>query len=125
MTKKDFINNIKFVKYTGSNKDANVNAIFFDHQVVRDETKDSDPLFGKPIIGRGFKYCFYSRAINATKKQLIDYLYGYVTEKTNIYDIPYYVQTVIAQTDEQRFRVPLMGSGLTKLIKYPMYVESK
>ena len=25
MTKKDFINNIKFVKYTGSNKDANVN----------------------------------------------------------------------------------------------------
>ena len=66
--------------------------------------------------GIGFKYCVWGRSENVTKAELETVLFDIVTEKID--DTPYYIQLIIAQTDEQRFKVPIMSSGLTKLIKY-------
>ena len=116
MTKKQFTKDSYYIKYTGVNKDETVIALFYEHKVVHDLTVESDELFGKPIIGRGFKYCIYARAINCTKQELINTLYDFI--KGIIDETPYYIQLVIAQDDTQRFRVPLNGNSLTKLINY-------
>lgn len=102
MTKKDFLEYCSYHKYTGRPKENNVNALFFDWQ-SNDE-------------GRGYKYCIYARACNATKRDLVNTLYDYVTGK--IENTDWWIQLVVAQNDKQRFKVPIMGRGLTKLIDY-------
>ena len=102
LTKKEFLEYCSYHKYTGKPKENNVNALFFDWQ-----SNDN---------GTGYKYCVYARAIKATKQDLINSLYDYIKGRIN--DTPYYIQLLIAQNDAQRFKVPLMGSGLTKLIDY-------
>ena len=102
MTKKEFNEKISYHKYSSRNKNSNVNAIFFDW-VNTDE-------------GCGFKYCIYARAIFATKKDLLNKLYDFISG--NIEDIEeYYIQLVVAENDTQRFKVPFTGNGLTRLIK--------
>lgn len=116
MKKKDFLKQISCHRYTGGDRRNATNAIFFDHAVVRDENSEVDELFGKPVIGRGFKYCAYARAVVANKQVLINTLYDFLEGRID--ETPWYIQLVIAQNDAQRFRVPLMGSALTKLIDY-------
>lgn len=102
MTKKEFVAQCSYHKYTGRPKENNVNALFF-------EWKSDDE-------GRGYKYCVYARACNATKQDLVNTLYDYF--RGRILETPWWIQLVVAQNDAQRFKVPLMGSGLTKLINY-------
>lgn len=96
-TKKEFLEKIDFHVY-GNHRDSMVKAIFYDHKE------------------NGYKYCIYARATNATKKQLIDELFGVLTGK--IEDTSWWMQLVIAQTDEERFKVPIVASGLRHLIKH-------
>ena len=116
MLKKDFLKQINCHRYTGGDRRNTTNAIFFDHAVVRDENGEEDELFGKPIIGRGYKYCVYARAVIATKKELINTLYDFLEGRID--ETPWYIQLVIAQNDAQRFKVPLCGNYLTRLIDY-------
>ena len=101
MTKKEFKELTSYHKYTGRPRENNVNALFFDWK----ETEE----------GRGYKYCVYARACNATKAELENALFDIVTNQVD--DTPWYIQLVAAPTDRQRFKVPLMGSGLNYLIK--------
>jgi hypothetical protein len=101
MTKKDFIERTSYHKYTGHPSDNNVNALFFDWQ-SNDE-------------GHGYKYCVYARALNATKKELEKALFDFVTGVVE--DTDWWIQIVVAETDKQRFKVPISGSGLRSLIK--------
>jgi hypothetical protein len=100
MTKKDFKSRISFHDYGGRRK-GSLKAIFFDW-------KDGEGF-------RGYKYCVFARSANATKAELENALYNLITKEENT---EWYIQTIVAQTDEQRFKVPIMSSGLTKLIKY-------
>jgi hypothetical protein len=101
MTKKEFKELTSYHKYTGRPRENNVNALFFDWK----ETEE----------GRGYKYCVYARACNATKAELENALFDIVTNQVD--DTPWYIQLVAAPTDRQRFKVPIMGSGLNCLIK--------
>lgn len=101
MTKKEFKELTSYHKYTGRPRENNVNALFFDY-------KETDE-------GRGYKYCVYARATNATKADLEKALYDIVTKQVD--DTDWWIQLVAAPTDRQRFRVPLMGSGLSHLIR--------
>jgi hypothetical protein len=97
MTKKEFQLRCDYHKYTGAGKENDISAIFYD--------RTSD----------GNKYCVYARTSNAGKKALIDELYKVISGE--IEDTVWYIQLVVAETDEQRFKVPIMGSGLNYLIK--------
>jgi hypothetical protein len=55
------------------------------------------------------------KALNSNKKELTDAMYNLVF---NDQETPWYINCAIAQTDEQRFKVPISGSGILKLIKY-------
>ena len=101
MTKKEFIERSSYHVY-GRRNDSGVVALFYDWKVT-DE-------------GRGFKYCVYARALNSTKKDLTNTLYDFVSGK--IEDTDWWIQLVVTQNDSQRFKVPIMGSGLNSLIKY-------
>lgn len=100
MTKKEFKELTSYHKYTGHPSDNNINALFFDW-------KSNDE-------GTGFKCCVFARACNATKAELEEALFNAVTKDI---DTPWYIQLVVAETDKQRFKVPLCGSGLNSLIK--------
>ncbi|MCK9543420.1 MAG: hypothetical protein M0R03_15475 [Novosphingobium sp.] len=102
MTKKDFRERCSFHHY-GTRRDSSLKAIFFDWQE------------GENF--RGYKYCVFARTCNATKAELENALFELVTEEKNT---PWYIQTIVAQKDEQRFKVPIMSSGLNKLIKYEL-----
>ena len=102
MTKKEFKELTSDHKYTGRPRENNVNALFFDWK----ETEE----------GRGYKYCVYARALNATKADLEKTLHDFIEGR--IQDTDWWIQLVVAQTDEQRFKVPISGSGLRSLIKY-------
>ena len=102
MTKKDFKELISVHHYGRGRRPENVLAIFFDWK-----TNDE---------GNGFKYCIYARYANAKQKDLFDMLYDFIEEK--IEDVPWYIQLVVAQTDSQRFKVPISSGGLRSLIKY-------
>jgi hypothetical protein len=98
MTKKEFTERSDYHKYTGAGRNSgDVNALFFDWKQ-----------------GMGYKWCVYARACNATKQELVKALYDVVTGKRE--DVEYYIQIVVAPTDEFRFKVPLSGSGLNTLI---------
>jgi hypothetical protein len=109
MTKKEFLEYCSYHKYVSRLKENNVNALFF-------EWKSDDE-------GTGYKYCVYARACNATKQDLINTLYDYY--RGRILDTDWWIQLVVAPENRYRFKVPLSGSGLTKLIKYDTYLKSK
>jgi len=100
MTKKEFSELADYHQYKGAGRDkGDLNALFFNW-----------------MTGMGFKYCVYARACNATKKELVDTLYNFITG--NIQDTPWYIQLVVAPSDEQRFKVPISGNGLYGMVKY-------
>jgi hypothetical protein len=106
LTKKDFKELINVQKYGRGRDENNVYAIFSNWQ-----SSES----GKPYWG-GYKYCIFARACNATKEELFNILYEIVTGKRE--DTPWYTNIVMAQTNEQRFKIPLSSGGLNCMIKY-------
>ena len=97
MTKKEFIELCDYHPYTyHGNRESAVGAIFFNK--------------GK----NGFKYCVYGRICLTGKKMLIDTLWKFLQGK--IEDTPYYIQLIIAPTEEHQFKVPLQASGLSGLL---------
>jgi hypothetical protein len=70
------------------------NTIYFEWRV-----KDS---------GRGFRLAVAARASACTKAELFKHFYDWQTYDTQL---PYYVLTRTAKTDEDRFRVPLSFQG--------------
>lgn len=101
MTKKEFKERASAHHY-GKRQSGGVLAIFFDWKT----TENSN----------GYKYCIFSRMENATQKDLLDMLKDFIEGK--IEDTPYYVQLIIAPTDEQRFKVPLDSGGLNRLVRH-------
>lgn len=98
MTKKEFLSLANFTPYTGSgSRDNNVNAVFFEWKAGELDGK----YFG------GFKYCFYGRATLCPKKVLLNTMYAYVSGKITDSDVPYWINMKIAETDAERFKVPL------------------
>jgi hypothetical protein len=93
LTKKEFKEMCSFHRYTGSG--VVLNAIFFDWKSERTPT-------GYTV---GFKYMVKGYTRECTKKQLFDLLYGWVTN--GITTMPHYADYKFAETDDQRFKVPL------------------
>lgn len=96
MNRKEFDEKCDYHKYTGCGRENDVSAIFFESNQ------------------NGNKYCIYARTMNAGKKVLMDTLYKFIQGK--IEDTIWYIQLVIAETEEQRFKVPLQASGLGRLL---------
>lgn len=97
MNRKDFNEMCDYHRYTlRGSPESNVGAVFFERNQ------------------NGNKYCIYGRICLTGKKVLMDTLYKFVTGK--IEDTPYYIQLVVAETEEQRFKVPLQASGLGCLL---------
>jgi hypothetical protein len=88
MTKKDFKERCDFHRYTGGRERHNV--IFFDWKVT-DE-------------GRGFKFAVAASTENSTKKDLFDAFFEWVTKEI---EPSYWVRYKYAETDANRFKVPL------------------
>jgi hypothetical protein len=108
MTKKEFLELTHYSKYTGAGRTSgDLNALFYDW---KQGTTDDNRFF------IGYKYCVFARACNATKTELVNLLYDFVTGK--IEDTPWFVQLIVALTDTQRFKVPIMGSGLNSMRPY-------
>lgn len=105
MTKKEFIESADYHQYRGAGKDnGNMNALFYDWQ-------QGTTIDNKLFIG--FKFGAFARQCNATKKELTDVLYDFVTGRIN--KAPWYITLVYAKTNEQRWKVPISGSGLHSL----------
>ena len=100
MTKKAFIELASYHQY-GKRNEHGMIALFFNWISNND--------------GIGYKYCVYARTLQSNKKELINALYNAITKDENT---PWYVQTIIAQEDKQRFKVPIVASGLSCLIKH-------
>jgi DNA-directed RNA polymerase subunit M/transcription elongation factor TFIIS len=108
MTKKEFIEMADYHQYTGAGRTkGDLNALFFDW---KQGTTSDNKLFV------GYKYCVFARACNATKKELVNALYDFITGK--IEDTPWYIQLIIALKDSQRFKVPIGGNGLNTMRPY-------
>lgn len=90
MTKKNFKELCSFHEY-GKGRSKR-NAIYFDWQ-----TNDN---------GNGFKYMVKSRHENLNKSELFNVLYDWVV---NSKQPDWYVQCKYATTDNDRFKVSLMG----------------
>lgn len=91
MTKKSFIQEVDCHNY-GSKK----TALFYDW-------KSGD--FNKGEHYRGFKFMVWANKGYATKKELMDILYQWVN--STISQPPYYVGYKFADTDNDRFKVPV------------------
>jgi hypothetical protein len=101
MTKKEFKEMASVHRYTGTGRENNITAIFFEW---KSGTKDNK-------IFCGFKYCVYARQVNATTEELLKALYDFVTGKTD--DIKeWWINMIFAENDQQRFKVPLDAGGL-------------
>lgn len=102
MTKKEFREMTSFHQY-GKRNDNGLIALFFDWQVTDN--------------GTGFKYCVYARATKSNKRELENAMYDLVFNEK---DTDWWINCAIAPSDKQRFKVPIMGSGISKLIKYEL-----
>jgi len=102
MTRKEFKEMVSVHKYGRGRRPENLTAIFFDW-------KSNDE-------GNGFKYCVFARNCNAKTDELLKMLQEFVEGR--IADVPWYVQIFVAQSDKQRFKVPLDSGGLNRMIKY-------
>jgi hypothetical protein len=107
MTKKSFKEMVSYHPYRGYGTKG-FNALFFDWK--------SEDINGKYIVG--FKYCLWARTENATKKELEDTLYDYITGKITDNEIPWYMQLAEASIDQQRFKVPLGGKSLNSMVNH-------
>lgn len=87
MTKKTFKEMCSFHEY-GSGR-LKRNAIYFDRQP------------------NGFKFMVKANVVNISKQDLFNQLYDWVTEKIQAPD--WFVDYKYAKTDEERFKVPIMG----------------
>jgi hypothetical protein len=87
MTKKDFKEKCDVHQYGRGQRKKN--AIFFDWK-----------------IGYGFKFMVKGHIGNVKRKELFNILYDWVTKGIQP---PYYVEYQYAMTDEQRFKVPIIG----------------
>lgn len=103
MTKKELKQQIDVHVY-GRHRDSKLIAVFFDWKTDTENHVN------------GYKYCVYARACNATQAELFNFLYEFL--KDNDCTIPYYVQTIVAPTDQQRFKVPIASGGLYNLVKH-------
>ena len=90
MTKKEFKSRCFFNTYTATGK--RINAIWFDWKA-----------------GFGYKFAIWTDVKNAKKDELFNDFYAWVTEK--IQQPYYYEYYKFAETDEQRFKVPLSIKG--------------
>jgi hypothetical protein len=91
MTKKEFKELTDYHVYTGTGYNRiKTNVIFFGWKVTE--------------TGRGFKQAVASESRNCTKAELFNYLYDWVINQV---EPPYYVRYKYAETDDQRFKVPL------------------
>jgi hypothetical protein len=107
MTKKEF-KELASIHHYGSVRNPNcLTAIFF-------EWKTNDK-------GNGFKYCVFARNCNAKRDELLKMLKDFIEQK--IEDVPWYVQLIIAMTDEQRFKVPLDSGGLNTMRKVKPIIQ--
>jgi len=107
MTKKEFISRSQYHKMTGAGRENDLSAVYFDWKTGDIEGK----YFG------GYKYCVWGRTCLTGRKVLENALYDFITGK--IEDTEYYIQLVVAETDMQRFKVPIGGGSrsLQTLIK--------
>lgn len=103
MTKKEFNEMTSYHKYGNRN---GLIAMFFGWKQTEE--------------GTGYKFAVFARACNSNKKELTNALYDLVE---NDADTPWWINCAIAPTDKQRFKVPLMSSGLIKLVKYEPVTE--
>ena len=101
MTKKEFKERAS-VHHYGKRTRGGILAIFFDW-------KSSENA-------HGFKYCIFARMENATQIELLNILKDFIEGR--IEDTPWWIQLIIAPTEEQRFKVPLSSGGLNGLVKY-------
>jgi len=93
MTKKEFKEQCSFHEYgRGKNKR---NAIYFGYKC----NLDNDAV--------GYKYMVKCSVVDSTKAELFGILYDWINEK--IQQVPYWVQYKFAITDQDRFKVKLMG----------------
>lgn len=92
MTKKEFKERCSFHEY-GRGK-IKRNAIYFDWK--------SD--FDNKAVG--FKFMVKARVENCLKSELFDILYKWVN---GIEPVPWYAEYKYAMTDQQRFKVSIMG----------------
>jgi hypothetical protein len=97
-SKKEFLERASYHKLTARPRENSLSAVFFDWK-----TGDIDNKYFA-----GYKYCVWGRTCLTGKKLLEDQLYDFLTGK--IEDTEYYVQLVIAETDLQRFKVPISGT---------------
>ena len=95
MTQKDFKERCDFnhVYGRGANR---INAIYVDWQ-----SNDR---------GRGFKFAVASSVENCTKAELFKHLYDWIENQVNL---PYYIYSKVAHTDQQRFKVPIGFNSLS------------
>ena len=103
-SKKEFLEMASYQKMTARNREDNLSAVFFDWK-----TGDIDNKYFC-----GYKYCVWGRTSMTGKKKLEDQLYDFLTGK--IQDTEYYIQLIVAESDLQRFKVPI-GGGYGNLIK--------
>jgi hypothetical protein len=103
MTKKQFKSKISVHVY-GRQRDTKLIAVFYDWK----EDHQNHVC--------GFKYCLFARATMSTQAELINIAYDFIVNQ--LYDTPYYIQTIVAMEDKQRFKVPIVASGLSNLIQY-------
>ena len=96
ISKKEFVQKCSFHEY-GRGKSKR-NAIYYDYQQGTDENGNRFS---------GFRFMVKAVSCDATKKELTDILYDWVTEKID--QVPWYVEYRYAKDDKERFKVSLMG----------------
>ncbi len=96
MTKKEFKEKVSYHVY-GRGKEKR-HALYFDYR--RGETETGNNF-------SGFKFMIKANAKDVNKPSLFDILYQWVNEK--IQQPPYYVQYKVAESDEKRFKVSIIG----------------
>lgn len=94
MTKKEFKEKCRFDDYITSGGRRSTIAIFYDWQ--------SGDIDGK-YFG-GYKYRVSARISDCKKAELFNVFYDWVIKE---HEPPYYVDYKYAETDQQRFKVPL------------------
>ena len=111
MTRKDFKEMASIHHYGSVRNPDCLTAIFFDWKSGEKDEK----YFG------GFKYCVFARNCNAKRDELLKMLKDFIEQK--IEDVPWYVQLIMAMTDEQRFKIPLQSSGLNTMRKVKPIIQ--
>lgn len=94
MTKKEFKSRCSFHEYGRGQQKRN--AIYFDWKTGETNGK----------FFAGFKYMVKSSVQNCLRNELFDAMYNWVTKEVQP---TWYIDYKYADTDEKRFKVPLMG----------------